>query len=242
MRDRLALRGLRYHFLIAAPSSLPSGMDSAEQFMAEVRKALAAEATAKPSPKAEKPAIIHGQNSAKDEVDGPGNSTETGKVGEGRQPSPDSQRGADGKPAGNATSGSMGDGAARPDGIDEGMGGAETVGPRLGGWDRASSDGKPAVWDGPRGINIGGMEGSGDVGTTGTRPASRGRSNYHISDPDALFAGGPKARFARNRAAIEAYQSVTDESREPTQAELDNMAAFTGWGSFGQELFQGSGG
>lgn len=39
---------------------------------------------------------------------------------------------------------------------------------------------------------------------------------------------------------MEAYQRVTDEDREPTPEELDAMAAFTGWGSFGQELFQGS--
>jgi len=66
------------------------------------------------------------------------------------------------------------------------------------------------------------------------------RSNYHISDPEKLVGGTPKVRFAKNRAAIEALQSITSEGRTPTPEELDYMAAYTGWGSFGQELFQGS--
>lgn len=64
--------------------------------------------------------------------------------------------------------------------------------------------------------------------------------NYHIADPEQLIGGTPKVRFSRNKAAIEAYQSISSEGRLPTQEELDVMAAYIGWGSFGQELFQGS--
>jgi N12 class adenine-specific DNA methylase len=71
-------------------------------------------------------------------------------------------------------------------------------------------------------------------------PASPARSNYRIDDPEALVGGTPKRRFARNREAIEAYQSIRDEAREPTPQELDAMASYIGWGSFGQQLFQGT--
>lgn len=70
--------------------------------------------------------------------------------------------------------------------------------------------------------------------------APAGRPDYVLTDPEKIIGGGPKARFARNRAAIEAIQSIEVEGREPTQSELDSMAAYIGWGSFGQELFQGS--
>ena len=63
------------------------------------------------------------------------------------------------------------------------------------------------------------------------------RSNYVISDPEALFAGGPVARFEANRTAIEAVEDIEATGHEPTREELDAMASYIGWGSFGQELF-----
>jgi hypothetical protein len=70
---------------------------------------------------------------------------------------------------------------------------------------------------------------------------SPGRPGYRLTDPDRIIgAGGPKARFARNRLALETYDTVLSEQRDPTPQELDNLAAYIGWGSFGQELFQGS--
>lgn len=80
-------------------------------------------------------------------------------------------------------------------------------------------------------------DGAGDGGRV-TPPGQR--ANYHITDPEALIGGGPKARFEHNKKAIEAYQSITSEGREPTQEDLDAMAGYIGWGSFGQELFQGN--
>lgn len=35
-------------------------------------------------------------------------------------------------------------------------------------------------------------------------------------------------------------QSIESEGRDPTPEELDSIAGYIGWGSFGQELFQGS--
>ena len=54
------------------------------------------------------------------------------------------------------------------------------------------------------------------------------------------MGGGPKTRFAKNRKAIETYQDLTAGNRQPSAEELDALASYIGWGSFGQELFQGS--
>ena len=72
------------------------------------------------------------------------------------------------------------------------------------------------------------------------RVSTSSASNYHIADPEQLIGGTPKVRFSRNKAAIEAYQSISSEGRQPTKEELDAMAAYIGWGSFGQELFKGT--
>ena len=78
--------------------------------------------------------------------------------------------------------------------------------------------------------------GSGVAG--GAQPAVEG---YRLTDPARIIgSGGPKARFARNRAALETYDTVLSESRPPTKEEQDTIAGYIGWGSFGQELFQGS--
>lgn len=99
------------------------------------------------------------------------------------------------------------------------------------------------------GVSVGGNEPNGRPRASRKRLADpdrrkpvapAGRPDYVLTDPERIVGGGPKARFARNRAAIEAIQSIEAEGREPTAEELDNMAAYMGWGSFGQELFQGS--
>lgn len=110
--------------------------------------------------------------------------------------------------------------------------------------------GRPAVRDDERADGPGdapaGRGGAGGEGVeplgAGDRgaPAAPSRPNFHIADPDALIGGTPKVRFARNKAAILALQAIEEENRPPTQDELEAMAAYTGWGSFGQELFNGS--
>lgn len=83
-------------------------------------------------------------------------------------------------------------------------------------------------------------DGRSDGSDTGDVTPKNQRANYHIADPEALIGGTPKVRFARNKKAIEAFNAIRAEGREPTQDELDAMAGYIGWGSFGQELFQGS--
>ena len=66
------------------------------------------------------------------------------------------------------------------------------------------------------------------------------RVNYWLADPESIVGGGAKARFARNRKALETLEALQEESRDPTPEELDALAAYTGWGAFGQELFKGT--
>lgn len=71
-------------------------------------------------------------------------------------------------------------------------------------------------------------------------PARSGPGNFHIANPLEIVGGGPVARFDRNRAAIETYNAIREDGRPATAEEQRILAGYTGWGSFGQELFQGS--
>lgn len=71
-------------------------------------------------------------------------------------------------------------------------------------------------------------------------PNHPGVGNFHIDDPKAIVGGGQVSRFKKNQAAIEVYNQIRDESRQATREEQEILAGYTGWGSFGQELFQGS--
>ncbi|MCE7797848.1 PLxRFG domain-containing protein [Sphingobium sufflavum] len=71
-------------------------------------------------------------------------------------------------------------------------------------------------------------------------PARSGPGNFHIANPLEIVGGGPVARFDRNRQAIETYNAIREEARAATAEEQRVLAGYTGWGSFGQELFQGT--
>lgn len=71
-------------------------------------------------------------------------------------------------------------------------------------------------------------------------PANTGPGDFYISDPMKVIGGGAVARFNRNKAAIELRNTLIDEGRNPTVEEQEQLAGYTGWGSFGQELFQGT--
>lgn len=107
--------------------------------------------------------------------------------------------------------------------------------------------GKPEqgnVYNGSKGrsgqneTDVAGVDGRRNPGTAGGR--SGVITNYHIDDPDALIGGTPMVRFLRNKKAIEVVQELLDNDRPATKEERDAMAAYTGWGSFGQELFKGT--
>ena len=86
--------------------------------------------------------------------------------------------------------------------------------------------------------DVAGSVGRRSRGTDGGRTGVT--TNYHIEDPNALIGGTPKVRFLRNKKAIEVAQELLDNDRPATKEERDAIAAYTGWGSFGQELFQGT--
>jgi len=71
-------------------------------------------------------------------------------------------------------------------------------------------------------------------------PANPGPGNFHIANPLEVVGGGQVARFNKNKAAIELFVALRDEGRRPTREEQEVLAGYTGWGSFGQDLFQGS--
>jgi N12 class adenine-specific DNA methylase len=166
------------------------------------------------------------------------------------------QRGRDNQPrSGQADQDGVAPASAQDVGEADGAGdsgrlGAGGTGGNVGGDGQVRAGGDAA--DGRQGAGRDGMADAGAGGRDGTADRASVpvgdqvpdvnplRANYHIKDPEQLIGGTPKVRFARNKKAIEAYQSITSEGRQPTQDELDAMAGYIGWGSFGQELFQGT--
>ncbi|PSB81566.1 PLxRFG domain-containing protein [Photobacterium damselae] len=70
-------------------------------------------------------------------------------------------------------------------------------------------------------------------------PSTQNASNYHIDDPKKLIGGTAKARFKRNQLALAVREKISNG--EPlTESDRDVIAAYSGWGSFGQELFNGT--
>jgi N12 class adenine-specific DNA methylase len=64
--------------------------------------------------------------------------------------------------------------------------------------------------------------------------------NFHADEPERIYGGTPKVRFNKNRRAIEVYRELEETGRHATADEREVLAGYTGWGSFGQELFQGT--
>lgn len=61
-----------------------------------------------------------------------------------------------------------------------------------------------------------------------------------IDNPLEIVGGTPVQRFNKNRAALELLEQLEVEGRQATTDEQKVLAGYIGWGSFGQELFQGS--
>lgn len=59
------------------------------------------------------------------------------------------------------------------------------------------------------------------------------RINYHITD-DQLGAGGPKAKYAANIAAIRTLTAIEGQSRLATAEEQDVLSQYVGWGGISQ--------
>lgn len=64
--------------------------------------------------------------------------------------------------------------------------------------------------------------------------------DFHIDDAETIVGGTPVTRFNRNREALELLQDLTVDGRQATPEEQRILAGYTGWGAFGQDLFQGT--
>lgn len=181
-----------------------------------------------------------------EQADGRGateNREPAGDMGAGGEQAPVGEGGRAGEPAGNRDDSGLASAPPEDGGGAGTAGGARSAGARSGGTVSRPAAGEPRRRDdGDRGQDGSGQGANAGAGTGVARKAvpAGGRPDFYVSDPASMIGGGPKARFARNVAAIEAFNEITAEGREPTPDELAAMAGYTGWGSFGQELFNGS--
>ena len=171
---------------------------------------------------------------------------------QGRGQDADGGRGDDAQPgAAPGDSGNLGAQPTQDDGAAEAAGDTGGVRPGNAGADVAGE--RPAGGSGVRAGRAarGGQDSDAGAGGRGERvttakdpasvsPANPGPGNFHIENPLEVVGGGQVARFKKNQAAIEKYIELRDESRQATREEQEILAGYTGWGSFGQELFQGS--
>jgi N12 class adenine-specific DNA methylase len=143
------------------------------------------------------------------------------------------------------TDGGAGVRAATENVADDGRTGGSGVStngrPRTGGSrtsDAGTGSGSAAEGGRPTGGNAAPKPGVKDPASTS--PAYTGPGNYHIDNPFDVVGGGQVARFNKNKKAIELFNDIRDNGRTATREEQDILAGYTGWGSFGQELFQGT--
>jgi N12 class adenine-specific DNA methylase/phospholipid N-methyltransferase len=88
-------------------------------------------------------------------------------------------------------------------------------------------------------------DGTLDAGTRGRELESNAgvkstAQDFYMSDPLSIIGGTPAKRFDKNVKALELLEDLQSEGRQATPEEQAVLAAYSGWGSFGQELFQGS--
>ena len=105
---------------------------------------------------------------------------------------------------------------------------------------RNAADGREGT-SGARAPNAGtGERAATDAGTRSPAATKASATDLLIENPLEVVGGTPVQRFNRNREALELMQKLEQEARQATPAEQKVLAGYIGWGSFGQELFQGS--
>ena len=65
-------------------------------------------------------------------------------------------------------------------------------------------------------------------------------TDFYMTDPESIIGGTQVKRFDKNKASLELLEELTNEGRQATPEEQAILAGYTGWGSFGQDLFQGT--
>ncbi len=100
-----------------------------------------------------------------------------------------------------------------------------------------------------RGMESSRRENSGGTGQLPTDQPTRLESpaavantatDFYMADPELIIGGTQVKRFDKNKAALELLEELTNEGRQATTEEQAILAGYTGWGSFGQDLFQGT--
>ena len=173
-----------------------------------------------------------------------------GRPAQPGDPSADSGRVASGQPQDDEAvdrSGDSGRHGLRQSGTDvAGGGGVQTGRPTADGRARAgrarSSDAGAGGAGTERAADSARSGGRDDADAKVTSTAATGAQaqDLHIENPLEVIGGTPVQRFNRNRQALELLQRLEEEGRQATPDEQKILAGYTGWGSFGQELFQGS--
>lgn len=142
------------------------------------------------------------------------------------------------EPDGGRTDAAAGEGAA---GADVGPAGGTAAGGNAGdGRKGAGRKGAPAAGARGRGGRAAADGAGKPVDPATVSPANTGPGDFVIADPLRIVGGGQVARFEKNKAAIDLRNRLVDAGRSPTREEQEVLAGYTGWGSFGQELFQGT--
>ena len=206
-----------------------AGMDPADKVNAELARALAEEANGSNEP-------VGNQS---DQQGIPGATGER----------PDDSQHADGRAdKGGLEGGQPEDVGAAGKGGDDGKAGVRGAATDVGGKGPAGEVGDAGdgrAGDGRKGASDDGTgePQRGPVTPEETLEVSPGRLNvgdFHLDNPLEIVGGGAVKRFDRNMDAIKLFNALRDEGRPATKAEQRTLAGYTGWGSFGQELFQGT--
>lgn len=77
-------------------------------------------------------------------------------------------------------------------------------------------------------------------GVTSLAATSSAATDFHMTDPESIIGGTQVKRFDKNKASLELLEELNNEGRQATPEEQAILAGYTGWGSFGQDLFQGT--
>ncbi|MCW2275152.1 PLxRFG domain-containing protein [Rhodoblastus acidophilus] len=205
-------------------------LDAPDKVKSELARVLSEEATNGSDEQGRNPSDRKGVSDAES---GP---EDAAQHGTGR---PDQEGVAGGKP---------GDVGEAPKGADDGQAGVRDAAENVGGNGQASGSGGSG-----NGRTRAGRKRKSDDGTGEPKsgpvtpeeakdvpPALPKAENFHIDNPLEIVGGGPVARFDRNMAAIKLFNVLREEGRPATAEEMRTLAGYTGWGSFGQELFQGT--
>lgn len=102
---------------------------------------------------------------------------------------------------------------------------------------RDASDGRKGT-SGERALDAG--RGSIDPELNSDSAVKVNAQDFSLDNPLDIIGGTPVQRFDKNRKALELLDELESEGRQATVEEQKILAGYIGFGSFGQDLFQGT--